>query len=154
MKREILFKAKRKDNGQWVEGCYQRLVVHGVMKYFILPCNGLMFDDVKLKDVLVEVLEETVSQFTGLIAKNGKEIFEGDMIRQLNFNGEQYTATYEVVFDEGSFCLKLHKGNEKAMKNDCLSAFSFDLYQGDYGRLRKGEIIGNKYDNPELLTSK
>lgn len=73
----------------------------------------------------------------------GNKIFEGSTISQTNFNGEEYTAKYEVVrdpdncsFDHGGFCLKMIIGNEKAMSSDCLSSFGSIAK----GKLRKGVV--------------
>ena len=85
------------------------------------------------------------------LATNGVEIYEGDIIKQQNFNGEEYTAIYQVCYNLGSFCLQLVKGNAKAMKDSGYSSWSFELYAEDKGKIRKGQVIGNIHDNPELL---
>lgn len=79
--REILFRGKRKDNGECVEG----YLVIADERYFIAKCpeciTSLYYpDDIYSFTGFVEVIPETVGQFTGLTAKNGK-IFEGDIIK-------------------------------------------------------------------------
>jgi uncharacterized phage protein (TIGR01671 family) len=141
--REIKFRGQRLDNGKWI---YGSLVVtkfkeDKTERYFITQFLGnYTFDH--------EVVPETVGQFTGLLDKNGKEIYEGDIIMQENYNPYNYVAIYEVVYDGESFCLKMHKGNEKTMSNDSLCSFGW--YENN--KLRKGKIIGNIHDNPELIT--
>lgn len=78
-------------------------------------------------------------QYTGLKDKNGRDIFESDFVRisiQKNENDPFIThGYYEVVFYEGCFCLKMNEGNyalEKYLHQD-------------------SEVIGNIYENPELL---
>lgn len=78
---------------------------------------------------LYELKNGELMQFTGLLDKNGKEIYEGDIVRCRLFNGDNHTFNYEVRFEDGAF--KAH--GYKLTNNDQI------------------EIIGNIYENPELL---
>lgn len=92
--REILFRGKRKDNGEWVEGC---LCISCDERVFIVydedftlssDCCGLHL----ISDRFFEIIPETVGQFTGLLDKNGAKIFEGDIVRE---KGTDYTPIYQ-----------------------------------------------------------
>lgn len=83
--REILFRGKRVDNGEWIDGFYAK----SGDRTFILIDNDFAVGYVIMK----EVYPETVGQFTGLTDKNGKKIFEGDIIEY-----EKDGATYEIIF--------------------------------------------------------
>lgn len=130
MNREILFKAKRKDNGKWIEGA-------------VLPaCNGTYiatsflegdFDE-PLIVAAYEVVPETVCQYTGLTDKNGKKIWENDIVRF-----EKYNAV--VRFEKGTYVMKWI--NEMYFRDD------FYFWATD--RRSFIENIGNIFDNPELL---
>lgn len=80
-----------------------------------------------------------IMQFTGLFDKNGKEIYEGDIVKTDNYNGVHY---FVVEFME-KYC-------------GSLSAFVFDCVDGEYSSVHceathSSEVIGNIYENPELL---
>jgi hypothetical protein len=83
------------------------------------------------------VYSETVGQFTGLTDKNGKRIFEGDVVRYTNKDGSR--AFYEVLWSKkhGAWMLRYSGSN-----SECFSVAGFHLMV---------EVIGNIHDNPELL---
>ena len=99
-----------------------------------------MIDNPKL-DVVLENKRYVVIQFTGLKDKNGKEIYEGDVLRFLftDLEVDKIDENYikaRVVFEEGRFF----------MKDNCDSKYYFDE--------ENCEVIGNIYKNPELLEEK
>ena len=116
--REILFRGKRVDNGEWIEG---NLIQYPLSSYSYIMSNYGFDDEICVRS-------ETVGQFTGLTDKNGKKIFEGDILKA--GNGHIGYAD----FSEGGFVLVCR----------CHSNLT-DLY----GAIQ--EVIGNIHDNPELL---
>lgn len=81
---------------------------------------------------------KTVGQYTGLTDKNGKKIFEGDIVEGLDFTAED--GGYGVVtFDDGAFEIV------GSCDNNIIGTFHENYYGKDF------EIIGNIHDNPELL---
>ena len=127
--REILFRGKRKDNGKWAEGYYMD---DGYINQPFTELGG-RFDDT------IEVDPETVGQYTGLTDKNGKKIFEGDIINAYH-NRDLLNVSY-VVFDRGEFLCELISGNFI----DCCE--TLPEQETECGI----QIIGNIHDNPELL---
>lgn len=92
--RKILFRGKSKKTGEWIFGYY--LKNRGVD--FIAPdefANGKTWED-------YEILPETVCQFTGLYDKNGKEIYEGDILK---FFDEDIPYSVVAVFEDNQFKL-------------------------------------------------
>lgn len=124
--REILFRGKRVYNGEWIYDS----------ETYIRDGDGIWLSDDDLN--VVRVQEDTVGQYTGLTDKNGTKIFEGDIVK--------YPTTCEIftVAWHGSFAefviSELQKPN-KATRG------SKNMYLVN----RYCEVIGNIYDNPELL---
>ena len=127
MSREIKFRAKRLDNNQWVIGYY--LPTQYGEKHFIYFALEFLNEHTR-----IEIDPKTLGQFTGLKDKNGKEIYEGDVVFS---ESNQYYKQDEIVWD----CYEM----------------GWDIGKKDSWKLRspmssKTEIIGNIYENPELIT--
>lgn len=126
--RDILFKGKRLDNGEWIQG-------YLFFKAYI--CWGMVNDVPDMK----EVDPETVCQYTGLTDKNGRKIFNGDIIRYINeINGKEKIEEIKYNKTYASFC-RIRKSE---MGSQYLSM--------DEEIANRCEIVGNIFDNPELLT--
>ena len=122
--REYLFRGKRKDNGEWVYGNF----VRGCVDDFAYIVE---FGNKELCRNYVEVIPETVGQYTGLTDKNGKKIFEGDICKhRSNYSGN--TLISLVTYTDGHFLALVSENS------------GFELSE-------KLEVIGNIHDNPELL---
>lgn len=126
--REIIFRGKLLSTGEWTEG---NLAVSKTGAAIISP-------DATPIGKYGQVDPETVGQFTGLLDKNGKKIFEGDVVRSVSRQNEVVGV---MVFQDGSFEL------------DCISFDEFSMWQSfSMSDLELGQvIIGNIHDNPELL---
>ena len=125
--REILFKGKRADNGEWTEG----YLFKQWNRTFLLW--GMTGDNPNM----TEVIPATVRQFTGLVDKNGKKIFEGDFVVTTR---TFYHRIYEVRFSEAR-C-----GWFPFASGDGCGCCEDEVECPEYV-----EIIGNIYDNKELL---
>lgn len=123
--REILFRGKRRDNGDWVEG------------YVIKWDNGTTtIDDGTLETPSYVVEPATVGQYTGLLDKNGKRIFEGDILQCAMF---EYSKNRAAVMAERYNC------------GCCHLVYGFSTCSDDVDIGRKSKIVGNIHDNPDLL---
>lgn len=154
--REILFRGKRVDNGEWITGYYIKANHHwhsqGIHEDWIVVDtiqNG-GWCNVRGK---YAVIPETIGQYTGLTDKNGTKIFEGDY--WLDTDGDY--LVYAVEFRDGQFgfvCYGIQ---------GVLMPYGFDEDAGGFGEIdftplddwniNSIEIINNIHDNPELLNN-
>ena len=139
--REIKYRAKRLDNGKLVFGV-PIPNSYGDRVFFIplLLTDKIAYPFERLVDWVVEVMPETIGQYTGLKDKNGVEICEGDIVETV-YNGEVFAGV--VVYDLSEVDFKVTDGKEKYGRN-------FQYLTGN----DENEVIGNIYENPELLESK
>lgn len=126
MQREIKFRGKRVDSGEWV---YGSLLADLLDRCFIVADQGTW----RTYD---EVNPETLGQFTGLQDKNGKEIYEGDIL----FKSLPVERTRIVYFENGCFSVENTPTDRTLMFN------SFPIGKGE-----RWEITGNIYENTELM---
>jgi uncharacterized phage protein (TIGR01671 family) len=125
--REILFKAQRVDTKEWVEGDFVRNAFNGVNRSipFGIQENGCFPR---------EVIPETVCQFTGLLDKNGKKIFEGDIIEW------KETRSF-VIYSFDGFRFNSYMNGQHGIKE----AVCCDIGYGD------GVVVGNIHDGEVIV---
>lgn len=157
--REILFRGKRADNDEWVEGFYFK-----ELGSFIKEKPSSISTQTYL------VIPETVGQYTGLTDKNGKRIFEGDILKQKTtaefakvnpFEWESYGVVRFGCYDwnddyAGNATMGWYIEHLKSVaiqpKNYYVGCIQPGLNQSDIlNEYYPMEVIGNIHDNPELL---
>ena len=143
--REILLRGKDKDTGEWVEGSLILVkeyccILQNEEKNHPLDYPYLDSDVGTIDGFATPVIPETVGQYTGLTDKNGKKIFEGDILR-FDYIGNNLGVNGVSVceFENGKFGVKWGYHKEFV----CLDGFANTTL----------EVIGNIHDNPELLES-
>lgn len=139
MNREIKFRGKRVDNDEWVYGylVFSEDYIFDYSEIIYIPYI-IPIDNFNLKDYReYRVDGSTIGQYTGLKDKNGKEIYEGDLIRYKNGGIEEID---EVFFDKeyGTF--------ETAFNRNKSNSATLGFWIADLDEESSYEIIGNIYD--------
>ena len=126
--REILFKAKRIDNGEWVYGNYAFTDTNGE-QHFIFQNKAFEY----------EVNPDTICQYTGLTDKNGYKIWENDIVRKIDSNalGWYRERICNVYFDSVGYW-------------GIMTTLGDGYWMGEFDE-EQLEVIGNIFDNKELL---
>lgn len=145
--REILFRAKRADNGEWINGYLVELGKESfsdTQRYGIcnkaIPLGG---SGVCYNLKIDEVISETVGQYTGLTDKNDKKIFEWDILKVKSYDYD-YEYLTKVFYNSNTFCVDVY-----GQDYDYTSiGFAYDIWDDENCEI---EVIGNIHDNPELL---
>ncbi len=146
--RKIEFRGKPTENNtSYIEEefVYGSLVIDSGKYYIVLSVN----DNIKRDDYevyMIEVIPETIGQYTGLKDKNGKEIYAGDIIEfsydMFVGNFDTFVAKGKVVFEEGAFYVEVFE-NERTTEDEAYLLYSINL--------DTIEVIGNIYKHSDLV---
>ena len=147
--REIKFRGKRIDNGEWVYGflANRGLISIGAIQISVEDINSKATAQMRAVIQAYQVDPETVGQYTGLKDRNGKEIYEGDIVR----------FTRKNVFNAKGLIIgviEYHPDRLAYIVSNCIVRQpDGEKEKWDYTFLSEDglEVIGNIYDNPELL---
>ena len=154
--REILFKAKRADIGEWVEGYYIYHINRTICPFgdsikpedeqHVIMQDGFSDWNMPRDTVHFDIIPETLCQYTGLKDKNGKRIWENDIVL-LREEIQDYEWKAAVKFGnpnrEYNWGWQLVPVGECEMNKDILLWIDMDI--------ANCEVIGNIFDNPELI---
>ena len=141
--REILFRGKSIKTNQWIYGGFHIWEKRQVCALsndslkddeisYVITVNSFADWNMPRTMQAVEVIADTVGQYTGLTDRNGNKIFEGDIVNILTENEEIGV----IVYEDGGFIVHADK-------------FSIDFINNINGT--DVEVLGNKYDNPKLM---
>ena len=155
MNREILFRGKRVDNGEWAYGCY-------------VNCSGPDCQPNETRHYIVgypnvwhELYTATLSEYTGLEDRNGKRIFEGDIVRYTFDSPEDPIASENglkvrigrIFWSDwrASFAVAEGRNGSAALNSDVARYVrGRSIYEYVRG-VNTVEVIGNVYDNPDMI---
>ena len=140
--REILFRGKRIDNGEWIEGQllhFTSSVGNHELSIIVESCEWDNANEWFNLGKRAKVDPETVGQYTGLTDKNGKKIFEGDIISEKPPMNEIAYIGY-VAYDEEAAVWRFMINNDGKYNGVLFGTYS-----------RSYTVIGNIHDNPELM---
>lgn len=148
--REVLFRGKRITDGEWCEG--NLFIDEKGEKHEIL----LGYTNYR---IAWEVIPSTIGQYTGLTDKNGKKIFEGDIVRTQPFSDRPYSKKAKFKQHIGIVEYVIRHFKNSLYEQDYEAGWGVKIK--DYGKFGccdwsaffKCEVIGNIHDNPELLRS-
>lgn len=128
--REIEFRGKRLKDNKWIHGFYHNETS------IVSPATNRKrtAHHIYRQDIDALVKPETVGQYTGVKDKNGRKIFEGDIVTY-NIQNDKHRS--EVYYYDGGFCIK-----NSTIEGLCLVQHYQDM---------EVEVIGNIHDNPQLL---
>lgn len=150
--REILFKAKRVDNGEWVEGAYYKQT-----EWYGDPCeyHYIITSKDELEDNMMiyhQIIPETLCEFTGGYGRNTTnyaytKLWENDIVKIFSdadgyFNGKKRYIYGVITYDEDSLNWKINLDHIRYGREEFLCNFTDNI-----------EVVGNRFDNPELLTA-
>lgn len=157
--REILFRGKDIDTGKWAHGGYS------LYPHTRFPARPTIYEVDHGYWRPVEIMPETLGQYTGLEDRNDKRIFEGDIVRCKHFY-KDYDGTFESAKIRSAYGKAFDKTTDEPTY---LRNYAVRMYDGSW-ELRNGsdghkinsnyiinheiEVIGNIHDNPELLKGK
>ena len=131
MNRTIKFRGQRKQDQQWIYGFY----------FFNNNAHGIIHGS-GFPGQWAEVIPETVGQFTGLLDKNGKEIYEGDILEYpYTYRKQKMVCITQVIWKYTGLCIE--RNESKLIDSVFLSVCSTKMTS----------VIGNIHSNPELLNN-
>lgn len=142
MKRQIKFRGKRVDNGEWVYGGIQIQHPH-LQDHYIIDSDGYR----------QRVIPETVGQFTGLLAKDGREVYEDDVVEtdgSMSFsNYDSGEGSRRLIYVQRTGFVGVRIGCEFDKDNPS-SSHVWSNYQ-IWNIHRSLKVVGNVHDNPDII---